>query len=406
MLSGDINLDYIRTQSKKKEILSYYRQDFKRTEALELLTVQKATFLPWKKPPQGGPIHGIGGILDSDDNYVDLSATDVYGKIRARFIGKYEYDKDTVEYLDTDVIYLGLYHRQWGHFLVDFVPRLWPFVNNDFSGYKIVYTTDDKEFEGNYSEFLELFGIDRNQLICIRRPTQFRSVIIPELSFVTRVYWTDEFVSIFNKVKEASAQKHSADCKYDNIYLSRRHFPLGRRKEVGEKGIERLFCNNGFRPVHMEEMNLADQIALLNNAGKIVAFSGTLCHNILFDNEKNELIILEKRSKSNWVQNLINQAVCTRITYIDIYNEPYKRFPLSVGRGPFWLTNRSRQLRAFCKDNHLRYTHDTLLRYIVDFVQYTCKCIRIGNIYRDNFFKKHINLIKTITWRIVHGNRS
>ena len=391
MLSGDINLDYIRTQSKKKEILSYYRLDFKRTKALELLTVQKATFLPWKKPPQGGPIHGIGGILDSDDNYVGLSATE------DRFYGKYEYDRDSVEYLDVDVMYLGLYHKHWGHFLTDFVPRLWPFAVRDLRNAIIAYTTDDKEFEGNYSEFLELLGIDGNQLICIRRPTQFRSVIIPELSFIAGIYWTDEFNSVFNKVREASAQKSSTGDKYDNIYLSRRHFPLGRNKEVGEKGIERLFCSNGFRPIHMEEMNLADQIALLNNAGKIVAFSGTLCHNILFDNEKNELIILEKRSKSNWVQYLINQAVCTRITYIDIYKEPYKRFPLSVGRGPFWLTNRSRQLKAFCKDNHLRYTHDSLVRFIGDYIRYSYLCL-----IRLDAYKKALYSLKAFVYRLIH----
>ena len=63
--------------------------------------------------------------------------------------------------------------------------------------------------------------------------------------------------------------------------------------------------------------------------------NGTPCHNALFAGKDTEFLIINKTHLLNTHQALISQMLKNKVIYIDVYNEPVKRYPLSYGDGPF-----------------------------------------------------------------------
>ena len=84
-------------------------------ESLEVWQGNNATILPLRKDSRVQ--FGLGGVVDADGNYVDLSA------IPDRVQFAYEF-KDP-EYRDEKVVYCGYMINHWGHFLIEAVCRLW-----------------------------------------------------------------------------------------------------------------------------------------------------------------------------------------------------------------------------------------------------------------------------------------
>ena len=369
-----INTNYMK-KCKETEILqNQLEHSYFLGRELNTITVNNGVFLSWKRPCSSTPLHGIGGVVDSSDNYVYESASIAYGDTKDRFIGTYEYDKNDIPFINETVVYLGLFHKQWGHFLVDFVPRLWFFLDNSFP-YDIVYTTDQDEISGNYLELLNLLGIDNSRLHCIKNPTRFSTIIIPELSYISGGYYSDEFLMIFDRIKQNALSTIAYLPVYDKLYFSRKH--LKNKKAFGESGIENAFAQNDYKLLYMEELSLKEQIYYVANAKSIAAISGTLCHNILFASKNTELIIINKTKKINGHQVIINQAMGNPVIYVDVYLEPYKKFPISYGMGPFWISNRSHELGCLFEDRKLNYHKDNIIMTMVDFLKYSYLCFFI-----------------------------
>ena len=366
-----VDTSYIRDSEYKSDFLELISRDYLVERKLKVEEVESGIFLPRKKSPPNGPLHGIGGIVDKSGNYVKLSACIALGKTKDRFNGSYSFDSHKIKEYDENVIYLGFFHKQWGHFLVDFVPRLWYFLYHKNS-YKIVYTSDSGEIAGNYLRFLQLIGIDENRLLLVTVPTRYRKIIIPEASYLCGGYYTKEFREIFNVV----SNNININCvPYNKVYLSRRRFKWYKCKEVGEKGIEDAFNKNGFVSLFMEELSLDQQIYYINNATTVAALSGTLCHNILFANEKTNLVIINKTKKINEHQVIINQVQNNKVTYIDAYREPFEKYPLSYGRGPFWISNSTKEFSAFFTDNSMDYVKDSFVLNWGCFFVYILLCL-------------------------------
>jgi hypothetical protein len=101
----------------------------------------------------------------------------------------------------------------------------------------------------------------------------------------------------------------------------------------------------------------------------------------------------------NTFQILLNQSVNAKVTYIDIYKEPYKRFPITIGQGPFWVTNRAKTLKSFCERNQMQYTRDNVMRYLRDFIEYSCLC----SVYRFGIKQYKVPYsLKAFIYRLVH----
>ena len=174
-----LSIDYRYLRPKKAEALKkWYDAPVEVRENPEIWQGSNATVLPLRRDDQ--LLFGRGGVVDSDGNYVDLSA--IPGRVQ------YAYPFENAEYRDETVVYCGYLVNHWGHFLIEGVTRLWYFLENDRRVDKYVFFLDEheeREIKGNYREFLELLKIwDRLEII--NRPTTYREVIIPELGIHMR----------------------------------------------------------------------------------------------------------------------------------------------------------------------------------------------------------------------------
>lgn len=378
-----MDISYLENNKYKNEFMDFASKNYYREEKLRIIIEENAVVLPLKKV-HNGPLMGVGGVLDESGNYVEESAQIGKGDTLPRFYGKYDYDVTDEVYYDETVIYIGAFPEHWGHFLVDMVYRFWYFEQSE-SDYKVVYCSEKSEIKGVYAEFLDLLGIKKERLCRIAVPTRFSKVIIPEQAYMACAYYTNEYKRVFQNVIKRIAVNDLIS--YEKIYLSRGHFTDAQSKETGEKCIEENFSRNGYKVLYLEELSLQHQIFYLYHAKRIVALSGTLCHNIVFADQNAEFIILNKTHIINTHQVLLNQMMNIKVYYIDIYNKPFRKFPVSYGEGPFWLNGN--KLEKFFSDQHMIFEKENGIVSLWNGIKYCNMCVGIVlyDVYARLYYK-------------------
>lgn len=306
---------------------------------LRCTSIEKGIVLPLKRSVTRK--WGLGGVLDSQYKFVEDSIHPGFAsEHKPRFGGYYDFSIDELTYVNEDVIYCDPIYPQWGHFLVDSISRLWAIGHTNI---KIVYcgfNSSANSISDNFLRFFELLGIKKEQLYDVRTPTQFRSIIIPELSYIPEVYYSKEFIDIFEKVKK-TALENDRKATHKKIYLTRTRFKENSKssREYGEENLENIFRTNGFNIVSPETLSLDELIVIISNADVIVSLSGTIAHNILFSNKNTIFIILNRCSHVQQQQYFINSIVKCNPINVDVFYEPFIKmgFPIDTGQGPFLL---------------------------------------------------------------------
>ena len=103
-----------------------------------------------------------GEVIDGEGNLVKFSRT--YGA----FGKEYEYEKLNESHKDETVYFCGLLPLHWGHFLIDYICRLYVLLEND-KGYRIAYFSrfEDGDVSGNFKELLGYLGIGLDRFVKI-----------------------------------------------------------------------------------------------------------------------------------------------------------------------------------------------------------------------------------------------
>lgn len=239
------------------------------------------------------------------------------------------------EYIPSDVIYGGMLCRHWGHFIVNASIHLWYAIEhwkeNDLP---IVFSTPEKP-ERRFLDFLKLTGIPYKRFIFITKPTRFKSVIVPEPSFIIKNNGTaiaPEFKIPFNAVKDKAQPS-----RYTKIYLSRRKFTTPNSPlPHGEKIFEKIFKTNGYKIIYPEKITLQQQINLFSNAETVVTTNGTLAHNVVLMNDNKRLVILN-RTADRSIESLQNALNCIRNTECYQVDAFYAPLPVCHVNGPFYF---------------------------------------------------------------------
>ena len=345
---------------------------YKKEEKVIFEEYQNAYILP-RLIKNDGSGWGLGGVLESSKKFVELSA--YHGGWIDQ--GGY-YDFDDFEENNEHVIYMGLFFKHWGHFLVDLLPRLW-FVSSypeTAKKCKIAYIGEEKP-DGNYLLLLNLLGIKEEQLIHITKPTLFNKVIVPAYSCRPCIWFTDEYVKMFDTIVKNALKDYIVPNNFKNIdkvYFSRTAFSKAKKTEFGEKMIEQVYKENGYNILYPEKLTLFDQIYIWNKAEHIACLNGSIPLNLVFCMNKNlKIDILNKTSAVHL--NLYLYLLMREVTYnhIQVYLEPYKFFTSSLGSGPFLLSITS-EFRDYLNANNLNNHYSIYTIYInniVHFIKYT-----------------------------------
>lgn len=270
------------------------------------------------------------------------------------------------------VIYFGNFNTQhFGNILIDYMSRLW--YEPKISYYQWVYTSERDISKNVYFMYLlKLLGINGKNVVRITEPTCFSQILIPEQSFVHDKYILPIFCNIYERIYNNFVKTDMPI--YNKIYLTRTH--LKRHKEIGEKRFERFFAANGYKVIALEEFSLMAQATIIRNAKHIASLEGTHAHGIVWreQHSEGEQVVLRKQKEVIPRQMMLNALWNIQTTFIDVFEEPYKGFPISHDRGPFLLRWTS-QIDQYANNNNMVVPPECRKGYRKDFFIYMIKCV-------------------------------
>lgn len=332
-----IDYSYLRPQ-KANALRKWHKGDFYKKNDLSCAAYDNAVILPVKRLQNETILFGHGGVVFNGE-YVELSG------IEGRVGGYYPYHE--VAKSSETVVYCGYLARQWGHFLIESVSRLWYCFEDHTDIDKFIFITDSNastDISGNYKEFLELLGIWK-KVELINHPIEYKKVYIPELGYSRKNYYSEEYLHIFNHVTEQALIKCSLQDSAKRVFLSRGRFSKAKKMEVGLELLDHYFETNGYKLLYPEQLSLSNMIYYLNNAEICAAESGSLPHNFLFLQYNKNCVIIERQTTVNEIQANIDLIRDLNVTYIDGH---FTIYPVTAGYGPFFIAYTS------CFDNYTR----------------------------------------------------
>ncbi|MCD8026989.1 MAG: glycosyltransferase family 61 protein, partial [Clostridiales bacterium] len=123
---------------------------------------------------------------------------------------------------------------------------------------------------------------------------------------------------------------HATIKSHDRIFFTRSQLKGASKSEFGLDMLDDYFRKNGFEIIAPERISLSKMIFLIRNAEVCASISGTLAHNMIFANDQQHLIIIERGVRTTYYQMGINHLRCLKITYIDanfcfypLYHSPF-----------------------------------------------------------------------------------
>ena len=332
-------LDYV--YPSKAKYIAEARDRFVNRKTSIVEVYENAMVLPAVQFNDYDVSHGRGGVVDAEGNYVELSKT------KARVVGKY--DVDEFETSDEKVVYCGFFNKAWGHFLTEVVSRLWYALKNDdtVDSYVFIEEKDgNKQFSGNYLEFLKMLGI-ADKVRIINKPTRFKTVVVPEEGLVYDEYYTDEFIKMYEFVNQKGLSRYKGP-KYDKVFFSKRKCEISIMSNLNEKFLDKFFEKNGYKVFYPERLSLIDTIGLIQNAEYLCGISSSLVHNQLFGHSNQTTICIEKQAFYNPYQIMVANITKCETVFIDACRSV---FAVNSG-GPF-IFDYTKYLDKYVKDNCL-----------------------------------------------------
>lgn len=302
--------------------------------------------------------YDYGCVTDENYNVVDESCLYRGEKI---YCGKV-YKKEVDEYIDKEVIYLGLQLGHFGHELLDGCSRLWFFNKNiDIKDYCYISEIDVDDY---YSIF-RLLGINKINLIRVNKNIQFKKVIVPHISDNLVQFYSDEFKETFYKIGHSIKPSNKK-----KIYLSRTQFSYKGSATIGERNIENIFKNNDFTIVYPETEKLETVISLMKGAEVVAGVSGSNMHNIIFARDNITQYNLMRSTDVNTVQILIDKMKNIKTYNIESF---YEIIPLTRHYSVPYFVYMTKYLELFFNDVNIIYNklnmYETISHDIINYLK-------------------------------------
>lgn len=340
LLPTDIDLSYLRPV-KRKQVRELF-DGFCFKSELKSPTYEDVLILPGKD--------NKGGCVDRDGKMIEESKTLWFG-------GSYAPEKPLeITYDNRKVAFLGEYADGcFGHIFTDLVSRAWYCLDHDSSvdAYVIISRFPGQKYkQENLNEIIRLLGI-RSKLIFLDKPTRFREVVIPELSFTNR-YYTEQFTKTIDFIKKQAICESSTTCKTpDRVFLSRSRFKRAQHAEGGLELLDDYFEKNGFTIIYPEEKRITEIINIMHNASVCASESGSVAFNTLFGSGDLDVIVIERLSSYSNGNLVTNLSGAKRITYVDGH---YTIYPTNAGGA--CILGFTEEFERFTRDNGYNYPSD------------------------------------------------
>ncbi len=318
-----------------------YKQDIE----LSFEVLRHAKVLPEKADGEWGnfyaQLHSTGFVVDADNHYVLSSSNH-----KAEKGQRSETEVSVLENYDVKKkgIYLGCLIAHYGHFILEGLNRFYFLKNSDqYQDYDLVYHTYKNEDVPLLKKFLGWLGISEKRLVCLKEPTMYEELVIPDISTEIGVFWTAEFKDVINKITAQIKPLYN-----EKLYLSRLKFEDAL---IGEKAIVKTFKKNGYKIIYPEKLPLEKQIALIKGARNLACISGTTAHNFIFACDCVKCCILERGAYANKAQFVVDDMRGFDVSHVKV---GYNFLPVNYGYGPF-LVGITRYICDYFNVNGFRY---------------------------------------------------
>ncbi len=343
------------------------KTNYKKTTPLKIARIPNGIVHPIQQNKQSSFESNLyGGVTDEYLNFIELSLTKRVSPINFTqtfndwFNGANPNCRDeNVDYVDEEVVFLGSLSKHYGHFILEGLSRLWFYLESSNMKYKAIYIST--EGEDKFNNFFNLFGIKKENILKIEKPTKFKSVIIPEQSIRLHDFYHIKYKETIDRIIE-----NVSPSKYERVYYSKTELKNGRT--VGEESIENVFIKNGFNVFHPQNLSLYDQISILKGCKMFASTSGTIAHNAIFMNDGTTCICLNRSAHFHPIQTMIVRMNGLKSIYVDI-------FIFSSGKnfcGSPCLLTPTRFLFNFFKSKNFsfdKFSHyKKMPKYFIDFV--------------------------------------
>ncbi len=174
-------------------------------------------------------------------------------------------------------IWGGCYHEHFGHFIAEFVHRLWVASLPEYKDVPVIFTAQkaDYKLHSTFEDLMGYFGIANWKILTA--PAEIETLIIAEqgshLNATTKPAYTEWLLT------RSTAKQMKNEQSPDKICILRGHNTGGRL--LLEQQLEEVLVERGYTAIRPEKLPLAKQLELLFNAQKIVFSEGSALH--LFD---------------------------------------------------------------------------------------------------------------------------
>ncbi len=196
--------------------------------------------------------------------------------------------------------YMGMLNVHYGHFIQESLTRFWlalekpnfiddnvKFVFHCMKGF--TEESKNKLFNSNLCQFLDVLGINRDNIVLVDQPMFFEQLIIPESAISIsdgNCYLSEKAKNVWRYINQemSSLGRKNVDLLSDKIYLSRRKVknPIQGRVLVNEGELESELRLLGFDIVCPEDYDQNQMQAILSNTKVIIGAPGSGLQNSFF----------------------------------------------------------------------------------------------------------------------------
>ena len=256
-------------------------------------------------------------------------------------------------FIEGDVVSLtGPGRTVWGHWLVDFLPRLYVLHLARYDIHSLRYLLPDQAPKFA-SQLLELVGIPASSLVRYDEMTEL--VSCSNLILPGYLRWGNRFAPSFKAavafLMQMIARNHpipASPVAAERVFVSR-NLAMEQRKLENRREIEELAVSRGFTVIDPAAYSIVEQIAIFKSARQIIGEYGSGLHNGMFSGE--DVSVCAIRGSSHhpaFIQSGIADALQQDIGYV------FGETPLDAREQAYTISLEDMKCALGCMDIQMR----------------------------------------------------
>ena len=273
-----------------------------------------AIFVP-KDPATSFADDPCWGLYDSDGGLIDAASyTRGTERIRVGQSPTTAHRPTRLAAQDAPYLYAGPFHFHFGHFLLASLGRLWPCLDEEWRGARIVC-----HGRGDPTALLRppfardvaaALGLGPGDFAHFVEPVRLPEVLVPEPCMDedqgAHAVYAELGAAIGARLR--AARPAPADGRTGPVYLSKSRLTQGVWRFRNEIDLEHCLIERGIEVVHPETLGLAEQVRLFETRAVVLGTAGSALHTSILAGGPARIVGL---ARSGWIHS--SQIVIDRL---------------------------------------------------------------------------------------------